>query len=113
MTHIKTKPPDRAPRIKTNAARTPKKLMRRSLLSARKQAHGPMKIGNALVPFVNRFPKNTELYRRMITKPRGMGVWGKKIVVVVDIRKFTAAIPLYLCYNCFNYIKVHLSLEEV
>lgn len=31
--------------------------------------HGLMKIGNALVPFVNRFPKNTELYRRMTTKP--------------------------------------------
>lgn len=27
-----------------------------------------MKIGNALVPFVNRFPKSTELYRRMTTK---------------------------------------------
>ena len=31
--------------------------------------HGLMKIGNALVPFVNRFPKNTELYRNMTTKP--------------------------------------------
>lgn len=31
--------------------------------------HGLMKIGNALVPFVNRFPKNTELYKRMTTKP--------------------------------------------
>lgn len=38
MNPIKTKPPDRAPRIKTNAARTPKELMRRSLLSAREQA---------------------------------------------------------------------------
>ena len=74
MNPIKTKPPNRDPRIKTDAARTPKKLMRRSLLSARKQAHGPMKIGNALVPFVNRFPKNTELYRRMATKPGEMGV---------------------------------------
>ena len=37
MKSIKTKPPDRAPRIKTAAARTPKELMRRSLLSARKQ----------------------------------------------------------------------------
>ena len=38
MNPIKTKPPDRAPRIKTDAARAPKELMRRSLLSARKQA---------------------------------------------------------------------------
>lgn len=38
MNPIKTKPPDRAPRIKTAAARVPKDLMRRSLLSAKKQA---------------------------------------------------------------------------
>ena len=38
MKSIKTKPPDRAPRIKTDAARAPKELMRRSLLSAREQA---------------------------------------------------------------------------
>ena len=38
MDHAKTKPPGRAPRIKTDAAQAPKELMRRSLLSARKQA---------------------------------------------------------------------------
>ena len=38
MNPIKTKPPDRAPRIKADAARAPKELMRRSLLSAREQA---------------------------------------------------------------------------
>lgn len=38
MNPIKTKPPGRAPRIKTDAAQAPKELMRRSLLSARKQA---------------------------------------------------------------------------
>ena len=38
MNPIKTKPPDRAPRIKTSAAQAPKNLMRRSLLSAREQA---------------------------------------------------------------------------
>lgn len=38
MNPIKTNPPDRAPRIKTDAARAPKELMRHSLLSARKQA---------------------------------------------------------------------------
>ena len=30
--------------------------------------HGLVKIGGALVPFVNRFPKDTELYRLMTTK---------------------------------------------
>lgn len=38
MDHAKTKPPHRVPRIKTDAARAPKELMRHSLLSARKQA---------------------------------------------------------------------------
>ena len=31
--------------------------------------HGLMKIGAALVPFVNKFPKNTKLYELMTTKP--------------------------------------------
>ena len=38
MNPIKTNPPDCAPRIKTDAARAPKELMRRSLLSARELA---------------------------------------------------------------------------
>ncbi len=31
--------------------------------------HGLVKIGGSLVPFVNRLPKDTELYRLMTTKP--------------------------------------------
>ena len=31
--------------------------------------HGLVKIGGALVPFVNNFPKDTQLYRLMTTKP--------------------------------------------
>ena len=30
---------------------------------------GLMRVGSANVPFVNRFPKNTELYKLMTTKP--------------------------------------------
>ena len=30
---------------------------------------GLLRYGSALVPFVNRFPKDTELYRLMTTKP--------------------------------------------
>ena len=37
---------------------------------------GLMKYGNALVPFVNKFPTNTELYRLITTKP-GEGVFSK------------------------------------
>ena len=36
---------------------------------------GLIKYGSALVPFINRFPKNTELYRLMTTRP-GEGVFG-------------------------------------
>ena len=31
--------------------------------------HGLIKVGSSLVPFANKFPKNTELYRLMTTKP--------------------------------------------
>ena len=30
--------------------------------------NGLLKVGNSLIPFVNKFPKNTELYRLMSTK---------------------------------------------
>ena len=30
--------------------------------------NGLLKVGNSLIPFVNKFPKNTELYRLMNTK---------------------------------------------
>ena len=31
--------------------------------------HGLIKVGSALVPFENNFPKNSKLYRLMTTKP--------------------------------------------
>ena len=36
---------------------------------------GLIKYGSALVPFINRFPRDTKLYRLMTTKP-GEGVFG-------------------------------------
>lgn len=30
--------------------------------------HGLLKIGNSLIPFINKFPKDTELYKLMTTK---------------------------------------------
>ena len=35
--------------------------------------HGLIKVGSSLVPFANKFPKNTKLYKLMTTKP-GEGV---------------------------------------
>ena len=31
--------------------------------------HGLIKVGSNLVPFANKFPKNTKLYKLMTTKP--------------------------------------------
>ena len=31
--------------------------------------HGLIKVGSSLIPFSNKFPKNTKLYRLMTTKP--------------------------------------------
>jgi type IV secretory pathway VirB4 component len=39
---------------------------------------GLIRYGSALVPFVNRFPKNTELYRLMTTKPSEDSAWRTK-----------------------------------
>ena len=36
---------------------------------------GLIKYGSALVPFINRFPKDTQLYKLMTTRP-GEGVFG-------------------------------------
>jgi hypothetical protein len=45
-----------------------------SYITKAKEGEGLVRIGSALVPFVNRFPKNTELYRLMTSKPREMVV---------------------------------------
>ena len=39
---------------------------------------GLIKIGSSLIPFVNKFPRNTELYKLMTTKPRRRGCIVKK-----------------------------------
>lgn len=37
---------------------------------------GLLRYGNALIPFINRFPSNTELYKLITTRP-GEGVFAK------------------------------------
>ena len=39
---------------------------------------GLIRYGSSLVPFVNRWPKDTELYRLMTTKPTDDGAWTKE-----------------------------------
>ncbi|MBQ8563341.1 MAG: hypothetical protein IJ443_05580, partial [Firmicutes bacterium] len=38
------------------------------------EGHGLLKVGHTMVPFENHFPKNTELYRLMTTKPNERNV---------------------------------------
>jgi hypothetical protein len=45
-----------------------------SYITNAKEGEGLIRIGSALVPFVNKFPKGTELYRLMTSKPREMVV---------------------------------------
>jgi hypothetical protein len=45
-----------------------------SYITNAKEGEGLIRIGSALVPFVNKFPKGTELYRLMTTKPRETAV---------------------------------------
>jgi hypothetical protein len=40
-----------------------------SYITGAKEGSGLIRIGNAIVPFKNEFPKNTELYKLMTTKP--------------------------------------------
>jgi type IV secretory pathway VirB4 component len=40
-----------------------------SYITGAHEGEGLIRIGNAIVPFVNKFPRDTELYRLMTTKP--------------------------------------------
>ena len=46
-----------------------------SYITNAEAGHGLIKVGSSLVPFANKFPKNTKLYRLMTTKP-GEGMNG-------------------------------------
>ncbi len=41
-----------------------------SYITNAEAGHGLIKVGSSLVPFANKFPRNTKLYRLMSTKPR-------------------------------------------
>lgn len=47
-----------------------------SYVNGAEAGSGLLRYGNALVPFVNKFPSNTELYRLITTRP-GEGVFAK------------------------------------
>jgi type IV secretory pathway VirB4 component len=45
-----------------------------SYITNAKEGEGLIRIGSALVPFINKFPKDTELYKLMTTKPNEKSV---------------------------------------
>ncbi len=49
-----------------------------SYITNAEAGHGLIKYGSSLVPFVNKFPTNTELYRLMTTKPTEDSAWMTK-----------------------------------
>jgi type IV secretory pathway VirB4 component len=47
-----------------------------SYITNAREGEGLIRIGNAIVPFVNKFPKDTQLYKLMTTKPSDRSVGG-------------------------------------
>ena len=67
--------------------------------------HGLIKVGSSLVPFANKFPKNTKLYKLMTTKRRTISekVILRKLNVIVGFciwKKDVSHRKLLLCSNC-------------
>ena len=62
--------------------------------------HGLFKVGSALVPFENKFPKDTKLYKLMTTKP-GEGLNEQEILekikaVAGNSEQFDAFVEEYM-----------------
>jgi len=72
--------------ILNQAASDREKLARLLSISSEQMGHitnsepgcGLIRYGSSLVPFINRWPKDTELYRLMTTKPTDEGAWNKE-----------------------------------
>lgn len=70
---------------------------------------GLIKIGSSLIPFINRFPKNTELYKLMTTKPRRRCNIMKKVLYIFCI---ILLISLMLINSYFIYKESKQNKKE-
>lgn len=70
---------------------------------------GLIKIGSSLIPFINRFPKNTELYKLMTTKPRRRCCIVKKVLYMFSI---ILLISLILISSYFIYKELKQNKEQ-
>ena len=62
--------------------------------------HGLIKVGSSLVPFANKFPKNTKLYKLMTTKLSDMS--DNFVVISQTVDKVPAKAGLFYIYNRFS-----------
>ena len=72
---------------------------------------GLIKIGSSLIPFVNRFPRNTELYKLMTTKPRRGCRIVKKVLYVFCIMLLISSI-LISSYFIYKELKENKKQEN-
>ena len=72
---------------------------------------GLIKIGSSLIPFVNRFPRNTELYKLMTTKPRRRCCIVKKVLYVFCIMLLISSI-LISSYCIYKELKQNKEQEN-
>lgn len=73
---------------------------------------GLIKIGSSLIPFVNKFPRNTELYRLMTTKPRRRCNIMKKILYIIFVVLLISLI-LVSSHNIFKQLQEEREQEKV
>ena len=72
---------------------------------------GLIKIGSSLIPFVNKFPRNTELYKLMTTKPRRGCRIVKKVLYVFCIMLLISSI-LISSYFIYKELKENKKQEN-
>ena len=72
---------------------------------------GLIKIGSSLIPFVNKFPRNTELYKLMTTKPRRRCNIMKKILYVFYIM-LLISLMLISSYCIYKELKQNKEQEK-
>ena len=73
---------------------------------------GLIKIGSSLIPFVNKFPKNTELYKLMTTKPRRRSSSLMRKVIRTIIVILLIGIILISSYFIYKELKQNKEQED-
>ena len=66
---------------------------------------GLIKIGSSLIPFVNKFPKNTELYKLMTTKPRRRSSCLMKRIIYILCIMLLISLMLISSYRIYKELK--------